>query len=299
MHSKKTSRWYGVGFFSVVILCVSGFVHAEPTAFTDGVGSLSWDAARDELLTMPKEVRPLMTQEQMARFIGNVLVDRRIAEAAQRAGIAELPQVTANIRRATREIMVRAWIDSELARAESSLPDLSALARERYLAERAKYVVPEMIRTSHILLEVSAEKPDRDEMSVKNKITSLREQLREGADFEVLAKEYSDDLGSKRRGGELGWTEKGRFVPPFEAAAYALKPGEISEPVRTRFGYHIIKLHEKREARQQGFDEVKASIIAALRKDMLANKREELLKPFQGRQPIELDEATLDALKKP
>jgi parvulin-like peptidyl-prolyl isomerase len=297
MHS-RTIQWLRAGLVSAAFMCSAGFAHAE--AFSDGVASLSLEALRQELDSVPADVRAMMSREQMGRFIANVLVDRRVMQAAERAGIAELPQVRASIARATREIMVRTWIEGEMAKAETSLPEVTELARERYLVNQKTYVVPEAIRVSHILFLVNEGEEGKRDAQAKARAMEVLQQLRDGADFEALAKEHSEDPGSKRAGGEIrGWSEKGRFVAPFEAAAYALKPGELSDLVRTRFGYHIIKLHEKRDARQQTFDEVKGPIIAALRKDMLAKKREDLLKPFQGRQPIELDDATLDALKKP
>lgn len=298
--SCSKNQWLKAGLLAVLLTASAGLAQVQAQTFSDGVDSLSREAVREEFETIPEGVRPMMSREQMARFIANALVDRRVMRAAEQAGIADLPQVRARIARATRDIMVRAWVDGEMAKAETNLPDVTELARERYLVNQKTYVVPEAIRVSHILFEINDEQADKREAPVQARALDVLRQLRDGADFGELAKEHSEDLGSKRRGGEIDrWSERGSFVPPFEAAAYALKPGEISDLVRTRFGYHIIKLHEKREARQQSFDEVKASIIAALRKEMLAQKREELLKPFQGRQPIMLDDATLEALKKP
>lgn len=298
MHSRKIP-WLSVGLVSAAFMCSPSFAQAEINVFSDGAGRLSGDVLRQELETIPKDIRAMMSREQMVRFIGNVLVDRRLMLAAERAGIAEMPQVRASITRATRDIMVRAYIDDELARAEAALPDVTELARERYLANQKSYLLPEAIRVSHILFAVNEDAEKTRDASVKARALKVLTQLRDGTDFAELAREYSEDPGSKLNGGEIRWTEKGKFVPPFEAAAYALKPGEISDLVRTRFGYHIIKLNEKREARQQGFDEVKGSIIAALRKEMLGQKREELMKPFQGREPVVLDDATFEALKKP
>ncbi len=267
---------------------------------SDGRGSLSLEEIRRELEYAPVNVRSQMNREQMSRYLSNLLLDRRLADASRAAGTADLPQVRAKIERATRDIVVRAYVDGEMAKATASLPDLTALARERYMATLDAYVVPEAIRVAHILFAVNEEDENKRDAVVKAKAGQVLKALREGADFAELAKEHSEDPGSKRTGGEIReWTEKGKFVPPFETAAYALKPGQISDPVRTRFGYHIIKLLEKREARQQTFEEVKEPNVTALRNEWLGRKRAEWLKPFEGNKPIELDDATLEALKKP
>lgn len=283
---------------SLPMACAAGLVQAQ--MFSDGRGSISQEELRMELYGAPPGVREQMNREQMARFIGNVLTERRLEDAAKAAGTADLPQVKASIMRATREIVARAYMEGETAKLTASLPDLTELARERYLANLAAHVAPEGIRVSHILFTVNDEEEDKREAAVKARAVQVLKQLREGADFAELAKEHSEDPGSKRDGGEIrGWSDKGRFVPPFEVAAYALKPGEISELVRTRFGYHIIKLHEKREARQKSFEEVKVGLVSTLRQEFLGNKRAEWMKKFQGDKPVELDDATLEALKKP
>lgn len=222
-----------------------------------------------------------------------------MADAARTAGLADSPRVRASIQRATREILARAYIDTELDKAAAAIPDLTALARERYAANRGAYTVNEAVRVSHILFAVG-EGEGKDDAAAKARAEQALKQLREGADFAELAKAQSDDPGSKRAGGEIpGWSDKGRFVAPFEEAAYALKPGEISDLVRTRFGYHIIKLHEKRDARAQRFEEVKDKLVADLRKELLGNKRQDVLTRFQGSTPIELDDAALQTLKTP
>lgn len=294
MSKRKQRGWLAWG---ISLVCVAGLAQAQ--TFSDGLGSISHDEVRMELDGAPPEIRAAMSNEQMSRFIGRVLTERRMAEAARTAGLADSPRVQASILRATREILARVYIDAELDKAAASLPDLTELARERYMVNRGVYVVNEAVRVSHILFAVN-EDAGKDDAVAKMRAEEVLKRLRAGADFAELAKEYSDDTGSKRAGGELpGWSDKGRFVAPFEEAAYALKTGAISDPVRTRFGYHIIKLHEKREARQQTFEEVKDKLVADVRKELLGNKRQELVTKFQGDKPVEVDDATLKALKNP
>lgn len=294
MNKRKQRGWLAWG---ISLMCVAGFAQAQP--LSDGLGSISQDEVRMELDGAPAEIRAAMNNEQMSGFIGRVLTERRMADAARAAGLADSRRVRASIVRATREILAHAYIDAELDKVAASLPDLTELARERYTVNRRTYTITEAIRVSHILFAVN-EEAGKDDAAARTRAEDVLKRLRAGADFAELAKEYSDDPGSKRAGGEIrGWSDKGRFVAPFEEAAYALKTGEISDLVRSQFGYHIIKLHEKREPGQLAFEEVKDKLVADVRKELLGNKRQELVTKFQGNKPVEVDDATLKALKNP
>lgn len=112
------------------------------------------------------------------------------------------------------------------------------------------------IQASHILLKIGPDALPKDTLEVYNRILDIRKKALKG-DFSALAKKYSEDPSAKDNGGSLGWFSAMRMVYPFETAAYNTKVGEISMPVRTRFGYHIIKVNDTREA--QG--EIKAAHI--------------------------------------
>jgi peptidyl-prolyl cis-trans isomerase C len=123
-----------------------------------------------------------------------------------------------------------------------------------------------------------AEKPKtltKDE--ARKKAEDLLARARKGEDFAKLAKENSDDPGSKDKGGEYDFFGHGKMVPEFEKAAFALKPGEISEPVETQFGYHIIKLEERRAAASPDTDQkVRQQIVDKLKQDKLEAKIDEI-----------------------
>jgi peptidyl-prolyl cis-trans isomerase C len=267
---------------------------------SDGVSSVALEDVRRDLDSAPTDLRGQMSRDQMTRYVANLLLDRRLADAAEKAGLAQDEKVKAQLDKARRDIMIRAFVDAAMAKAEAGLPDLQGLAKERYEASKATYAQPEAIRAAHILLKVKQDDPERTDAKVKAAAEQLLAELKGGADFEALAKARSEDPGSARQGGLLpGWMNKGRLVPQFEAVAYALKPGELSSPVKSRFGYHIIKLIEHREALAKPFDEVKEQIVSAIRAEMLAQKRQEFISQFAGKKPIAIDEAALEALKKP
>lgn len=104
--------------------------------------------------------------------------------------------------------------------------------------------VPEQVTLSHIFIKPKPSKKAKEE--AYSKAEALLDSLKHGASFSELAKKYSQDPGSAPDGGDLGWASRGQFVPEFEHAVYALKPGEISGIVRTQFGYHIIQLLKRR-----------------------------------------------------
>ena len=112
--------------------------------------------------------------------------------------------------------------------------------------------------------------------------------LEMGQDFAELAAKNSGDPGSKNNGGELGWMPEGQTVPPFEAAMKSLEPGELSELVETRYGYHIIKLQDRRGAGAIPYEEVEERIEEFLKKRGLQERIQQELELLRGTATIEV-----------
>ncbi|HEY5603972.1 MAG TPA: SurA N-terminal domain-containing protein [Gammaproteobacteria bacterium] len=148
---------------------------------------------------------------------------------------------------------------------------------KQFYAERASlYVIPEERRTRHILISVETGATEEKKQAAKKKADDLHKQIKEGADFEKLAKENSDDPGSSRSGGDIGFFGKRSLDPAYEAVMYKLKVGEVSEPVQSAFGFHIIKLEEIREEKAKPFEEVKPALITEYQQGKLERKFFEL-----------------------
>ena len=113
-----------------------------------------------------------------------------------------------------------------------------------YNARLGNYTTPEQIRASHILLTTEG----KDDAAVKAQAEQVLKEAKSGADFAALAKKYSQDESNAQQGGDLDYFSRGRMVPAFDTAAFALKPGEISDLVKTEFGYHIIKVTDRKPA---------------------------------------------------
>jgi peptidyl-prolyl cis-trans isomerase D len=131
---------------------------------------------------------------------------------------------------------------------------------DQIAAER--YTDPERRHGSHILIDAGT-----DDAAALKKAQQLVERAKAGEDFAKLARENSDDPGSKQQGGDLGWSTRDSFVAPFADALFTMQKGEIRGPVKTQFGYHIIRLEEVQPAHQRTFDEVRTDLEADYRKD--------------------------------
>jgi peptidyl-prolyl cis-trans isomerase C len=172
----------------------------------------------------------------------------------------------------TREVWMERSTDVALAenvlKRELNVNVSDADARKFYDDNPSKFELPEMVRASHILL-MTLDPSTRSELSAEAKeakrkqMEDILKRARAGEDFAKLAKDYSEDPGSKEKGGEYTFP-RGQMVPEFEAAAFSLNTNQISDIVTTKYGYHIIKLSEKIPARKVEFDKVKDRVEESL-----------------------------------
>ncbi|MDB5315694.1 MAG: peptidylprolyl isomerase [Rhodospirillales bacterium] len=193
--------------------------------------------------TLPEELRNAPPQQVYPLIVDQIVTTRAIVAAARRAGLDRDPEVRARIRRAEEQELAQALIAREIA----SRVDEAAV-RARYDREIAARPAEEEVHARHILVPTEAE---------------AREALREvqgGADFAAAASRRSSGPGA-REGGDLGFFKRGDLVPAFAEAAFALQPGQVSAaPVQTNFGWHIIRVEERRRAAAPPFEEARDAI---------------------------------------
>ena len=149
-----------------------------------------------------------------------------------------------------------AILAADQAKNEASLNPSDADLTTAYNQNLSNFRMPERVQARHILLMTQG-KPASDEPKIKAKAEDILKQLRAGADFAAMAKKNSEDTGSGSKGGDLGWVTRGQMVPEFEKATFSLKPGVISDLVKTQYGYHIIQVQAHEDARVKPFAEVK------------------------------------------
>jgi peptidyl-prolyl cis-trans isomerase D len=159
---------------------------------------------------------------------------------------------------------------------------------ERYYNDNIQqYSTPEQVRASHILLKTEG----KDDAAVKKQAEDLLAQLKKGANFEELAKKNSQDEGSAVKGGDLDFFGRGAMVPEFDKVAFELQPGQLSDVVKSQFGYHIIKVTDKRPASQKPLSEVRSQIEDTLKYEQAQTAAQKLADQVAGelKKPADFD----------
>lgn len=147
--------------------------------------------------------------------------------------------------------------------------------RRAYQTNLEQFRIPERVSVRHILLKTTG-KPKEEVPKIRAQAEELLKQLRSGKDFAELARKNSEDTGSAEKGGELGWIVRGQTVQAFEDAAFSLKPKELSEVIGTEYGFHILQVMDKEQARLTPFEEVKDQIARDLKRQRVFELMESL-----------------------
>ncbi len=143
---------------------------------------------------------------------------------------------------------------------------------QEYNAFKAeRYTEPEEVHARHVLLTVARDADDKQRDAVRARATAVLERLKKGEDFAAVAKEVSEDKANKDKGGDLGFIRRGNAEEAFESAAFALQAGELSGVVETRFGFHVIRVDERKAPREKPLAEVRDEIAETLRTDRARN----------------------------
>lgn len=217
---------------------------------------------KKEIKNLPPQLQVMaQSAEGKKELLDTMVIREIILQQAKKDGLDKSQDVADRLADLKDKVVVEAYLKKKL---ESEAAVSDADLQKMYEQNKERFRTGDQIRASHIL--VKSEKEAQD----------VESQLKKGANFEELAKKLSTD-SSASKGGDLGWFSKGNMVPDFEKAAFGLKEGQISDPVKTQFGYHIIKVTGKRPAGIMPFSEVKEQLKAAA----LPQKQQELFKKLK------------------
>ncbi|MDH0896640.1 MULTISPECIES: peptidyl-prolyl cis-trans isomerase [unclassified Pseudomonas] len=236
----------------------------------------------------------LGSEQKYREYLANYYLIRELAAEAAAKGIGQ----DAATRQRLQYEQERTLANLYLVRLgeDAKKPDFEQLAKERYLAEKESYKVPEQVRAEHILIATGDKRTAEEARKLAEQ---LHKQLVAGASFADLAKEKSDDPSSGALGGDLGFFPREKMVKPFADAAFALKaPGDISQPVQSPFGYHIIRLVDRKKEGMKSFEEVKPSIIQVLEGQFEADVRKKKIEEVTSAKNIKTDNDAVSELFK-
>jgi peptidyl-prolyl cis-trans isomerase D len=232
-------------------------------------------AMRASSFATPAEIRQLKALSHQQRELAWVVVPAaRFAETAtpDDAAIKEYYEKHKTDYMTPETVNLR-YVEISLAGLESKVTvgdaELKAFYEEQKTKSPESFSQPEQRRVSHILLQVSDPK---DDAAVKSKAGELLKRVQGGEDFAKLAKQFSQDPGSAQQGGDLGWSERKVWVAPFADAAFSMKVGEIKGPVKTQFGYHILKLDGIRDASVKTFEQSRPDLETEYRRSEAERK---------------------------
>jgi peptidyl-prolyl cis-trans isomerase C len=182
------------------------------------------------------------------------------------------------------DMSINKMMEAELATTTAAT---DADAQDFYAKNPDKFKQPETVRASHILVKIEKDDTEATKKEKRAKIDGVLKRAKAGEDFAALARDNSAD-GSASQGGDLGFFPRGQMVPPFDQAAFALKPGEISDVVTTDFGYHIIKLTEKKDGSLVPLEQVKPRVIEFLTNQKKQERVDTFINEAKKRAKIEV-----------
>ncbi|MBN2808768.1 MAG: peptidyl-prolyl cis-trans isomerase [Deltaproteobacteria bacterium] len=224
-------------------VCAAG---PDPVVAQIGTEKITLSQFKAELEKLPANLKQMATDKKIQQeFLDQLATSRLLYQEGVRQGLSKDPAVVKQVEEASRKIVLAALLQKEIeSRIKAPTPEE---VEQYYQSHKEEFQQEKQVKAQHILVKTEAE-------AVK-----IADELKKGGDFATLAREKSS-CPSAAQGGDLGFFSRNRMVKEFADAAFALKKGEISPPVKTKFGYHIIKVTDIKEASARPLDEVRTTI---------------------------------------
>jgi peptidyl-prolyl cis-trans isomerase C len=219
-------------------------------------------------------------------------IDSQLADVRKRfpsddqfkSALAQLNMTEVEVRaQIGRGLAIRELIDEKIA---SKIAITEAQTKAYYDDNPEMFKQPEQVKASHILIKVESGAAEAQKTEARKKIESVQQKVKSGDDFAQLAKEYSEGP-SKTRGGDLGYFRRGQMVKPFADAAFAMQKNEVSDIVETRFGYHLIKVYDKKPAQTLAYADVKERLTQRIKQEEIEKQTTQYISQLKKEAKIE------------
>jgi len=289
----KGRKWVGIVF---IVLAVGGLfvwtrgVIAAPKEDKGGgilarIGNKEITKADFEarLAGLPPEYQDRIKDDKLKReFLERLIQIRIFALEAKAEKLDKDKALAMRIEDAVDSILAQEYLRAKLASVDKVTEDQTT---KYYETHKADFIAPATVKAQHILFKIDPKAPPEESKAALAKALKIKKELDGGADFAKAAEQYSDDPGSKASGGDLGYFARDRMVPEFSSAAFKLKKGEISDPVKSAFGYHIIKVNDIKAENQMSLKEAAPRIRSLLenqrRREALDREVDRLKKKYK------------------
>ncbi|MDD5131625.1 MAG: peptidylprolyl isomerase [bacterium] len=256
-----------LAILSLLIIAQAGCSRKQAVLANIGSKVITSTDFTERLKQLPPQYQALIRADEDKKTMLDALVkEQLIVQEAKERNLDKEKTIQTKIDTIVDQILLEEMIKRVR---DSQLKPSEAEAKNYYDQHKSEFTGPERIKVAHILVKE------------KSQAEQALAQLKKGADFGQLAKELSIDSSSSKTGGEMEYFGKGEMVPDFEKGAFALTtPGQLSEPIKTAFGYHIIKLIAKKAAGEKSFEEAKAEVERVVEKSKFDQWLESLKKKW-------------------
>jgi len=290
-----------VQILAFLTLCLQPAFAAEAsdigkTIATRGGATITLGELDVRMSDMPSDAREgmLVDPDRMETILSDMLLIKQLAAEARAKGVDKDPRFL-NLLNYSTDRLLASWRNGQLL-SESPKADWKALAEESYAADPDRFKAQDLYTVRHLLIKTGT--GCRDKSAARALVDGLRARAVKGEDFEALAKANSEDEATRENGGMLGSIDNRNLDPVFEAAARKLvRPGEISDVVETRFGFHVIQLVQRKAAPARSADEVRDELATRFRKERGAKYRKEHQEQLRS-MAVESDAEVLATLPK-
>lgn len=252
-----------------------------------------------DIQRLPAEMRDDFASDpkRLSSYLTNLLIVKTLAADARAAGLENDPvlqrRIALEVDRALADAQLRHLEQAAGKEFDAKADDFALKAKELYLIQKDKHKSPEQVSASQILFDTKRHTPEEALALARE----TRAKLLAGADFAATAKAISDDPSAKSNGGEIGWFARERMDPAFSQAAFAMKNvGDISEPVLSTFGYHLIRFEGRRAAEVKPFEAVKPQLMAELRKRYVNEQRDARTNAIRFDPNLKVNQPAVDSL---
>jgi peptidyl-prolyl cis-trans isomerase C len=271
---------------------------SDPILVENSVAAIRRSDYEAEVNRLPPDIRPgfANSERRVNDLLRRMLLERTLAEQARAEKLDELPLVAARLKlefdRLYAQIKVAQIEEAAGAEFDAKRSVWEARAKETYTIDRKKYESPEMLQASHILFTTRSRSSDE----ARKLADEARARVVGGADFNAVAKEVSED-GSKSTGGRLDWFARAEVDRAFADAAFGLRDvGDVSQPVQSQFGWHVIRLDGRKPRAPRAYEDVRETIMSELRQKFVNEARDAAVGRLRADPSIRANAQAIDAL---